>query len=152
MKELKGIKLVGTSTEKQEQINNYIGELGGRKVRKHRNVFSGNLDLHFSAKRLGECYPSHYSSGEHWCEQPCFGHRKEEPKSSNVAFHEMNRIHAKAHGHYDSVSHYTLINCKVGCLYKAIVVCVREMRHSQEQYMTSHIAGRCPYCTYFVRY
>jgi hypothetical protein len=58
----------------------------------------------------------------------------------------------KTNKRYDTVSHYTLVNCKASCWQDAIVICVRELKKSGDVYMTAHVAGKCPYCTYFVRY
>jgi hypothetical protein len=146
---MRGIKLTGNEREMLEQVNDYIGELGGVKIRKYHNAYTGNMDLSFNAKRSGECFSTHITDREGWCEQPCFGHQK---KKGFKAYKELNRVHQKAHRHYENVNHYTLTNCKAGCLFKAVVVCVRLLKTSHESYMTSHIAGQCPYCTYFFRY
>jgi len=149
---MKGIKLVGDQQEQAKQINDYIGELGGKKVKRVRNMFTGNLDFSFSGKRQGSCHTSSSKTKEAWDEQPCFGYRSVKSKSYYGGMDEENRIHMKAHKRYDIVSHYTLVNCVAACFKEAIVVCVREMARSGDTYMTAHVAGECPYCTYYVRY
>jgi hypothetical protein len=153
---MKGIWLKGTEEEKLTMINDYIGELGGSKVRKRRNSFSGDLEIYFSGKRAGECCPTSEKDVEAWDNQPCFGFRLEEVKSTSVyrPFHdrERGRVHMKAKKWYSLVTHYTLLDCRRDCLFSSLVVCVRTLSTTDEEYMTTHIAGKCPYCTYFFRY
>jgi hypothetical protein len=150
---MKGIKIEGDYQEMAVQINNFIIELGGKRVRRKRNAFTGKLEFNFTAKRAGSCHPTGVKSPrEAWDEQPCFGYRVVKSPSYYGGSEEQNRIHMKANSRYDIVSHYTLVDCLASCYHDAIVVCVRELKKSGEVYMVAHVAGKCPYCTYFVRY
>jgi hypothetical protein len=150
---MKGIKLEGNYQEQARQINNFIAELGGKKIKRNRNAFSKKLEYNFSGKRAGACHPTTAKKkGVTWDEQPCFGYRVVKSKSHYGGREEQNRIFMKAHSKYDIVSHYTLVDCLASCYHEAIVVCVRELKKSGEVYMVAHIAGKCPYCTYFERY
>jgi len=149
---MKGIKLEGNHQEQARQIVEYIGELGGKKPRRKRNMFSGDMDYHFSGKRQGSCHPTTGKIKEAWDEQPCFGYRAVKSKSYYGGMEEQNRIHMKAKQKYDLVSHYTLVDCVSSCFNEAVVVCVRELKKSGDTYMTAHVAGKCPYCNYFIRY
>jgi len=149
----KGIKLTGDNQQRLDQINNYIGELGGKKIRRRRNNFSGKLEYSFNGKRSGECDSTSSKKPESWNEQPCFGHNRvtvERPWGEDEI--EQSRIFMKAKGQYDNVEHYTLVDCVESCWHEAIVVCVRELIVSQETYMTAHVAGKCPYCKYHTTY
>ena len=153
---MKGIKLEGTSQARNHQINEYIGELGGKKVRRRRKVwgaFGNELSLDFNTQRAGECYSNMSKDTQMWDEQTCFGIKvivKERPWSQT--FDDLAFVTMKAKGQYDSVTHYTLTNCTEACYKKAIVVCVRLTATGQEEYMTAHVAGECPYCIYHENY
>jgi hypothetical protein len=150
---MKGIKLEGDYQERAKQINNFIVELGGKRVRRKRNVFSGKLEVNFSSKRCGCCHPSSSRRAKAaWDEQPCFGFRTVNNTKMYGGYEEENRIFMKANSRYDIVSHYTLVDCRASCYHEAIVVCVRELKKTGDVYMLPHIAGKCPYCTYFERY
>jgi hypothetical protein len=150
---MKGIKLKGNYQERAYQINNFIAELGGKKIRRKRNLFSHKLEYNFSGKRAGACHPSTArKQATTWDEQPCFGYRTVQSKSHYGGYEEQNRIFMKANHRYDIVSHYTLVDCKASCYHDAIVVCVRELKKSGDVLMVAHVAGKCPYCTYYERY
>ena len=150
---MKGIKLEGTDQEKNRQINDYIGELGGKKVRRRRSIFSQILVLDFNTKRTGQAFGNEAKDPKHWDDQQCFGIKEiEVSKPWGAATDELARISSKAKGQYDTVEHYTLTDCTEECWKKAIVVCVRTMEKSENMYMTAHVAGECPYCNYHVRF
>jgi hypothetical protein len=152
MKEPKGIKLEGNLEERLQRVVKYIKELGGKGTRRHRNHFSGQLETRFTGHRQGECHPHDRKDRETWDEQGCFGSRSVPDQNYYGSTNEEYRIHMRAKGQYEIVEHYTLVNCKKECFHKAIVVCVRTMATSSEEYMTTHVAGKCPYCNYFLRY
>jgi hypothetical protein len=150
---MKGIKIEGNFQEQAEQINNFIAELGGKKIKRNRNSFNNKLEFNFSDKRCGSCHPTTAKKkGLTWDEQPCFGYRVVKSPSYYGGEEEQNRILMKANQKYDIVTHYTLVNCEASCYHEAIVVCVRELAKSGDTFMVAHIAGKCPYCTYFERY
>jgi hypothetical protein len=150
---MKGIELVGTQQERNKQINDYIGELGGQKVRRRRSIFSQILQLEFNTKRSGQAARTTDKDPKHWDDQQCFGaHEIEVQRPWGVGTDEQCRVSSRAKGQYDSVDHYTLTVCTEGCWQEAIVVCVRKLGVSGGEIMTAHVAGECPYCHYHVRY
>jgi hypothetical protein len=149
----KGIRLEGNEQDKLKQINDYIGELGGKKIRRKRNPFSSKLYLNFNTKRTGNACGSSSKRPSLWDDQACFGFKtKERQVPWGRTYDEVARVTSKAKGQYSEVDHFTLVDCSEECWKTAIVVCVRTTKVSDEQYMTAHVAGECPYCKYHVSY
>lgn len=130
---IKGIKVSRDHDTRMEQINDYIKELGGKKLRRTRNNWTGNLRVVFNSDRVGECGYTRHKKRGYMDEQCCFGDEK---------------VFQKCHKPYDGISHYTFVKCEPGCWKKAVVVCVRQLSTSLDYYMTAHKAGECPYCYY----
>jgi hypothetical protein len=149
----KGIRLEGKEQDRLKQINDYIGELGGKKIRRRRNIFSQKSLLNFNTKRTGNSCGSSSDKPSFWDDQACFGFkRKKMEVYYGTAYTQVAHVTSKAKGQYAEVDHYTLVDCTEECWKTAIVVCVRTMNISGEQYMTAHVAGECPYCKYHTNF
>jgi len=60
----------------------------------------------------------------------------------------FSRKAARVKSPYIAVFHHTVMNsCRPGCWKVAKVICIRTYKDGG-RYMTTHIAGECPYCIY----